>query len=155
MRGSESTVEGELFADRWSCDLLEVMSSNRISKSRPDEVFVIRRHNLCVRVAEMIDAVNRDPDVTCSKMPVSQVLDFERSTAIDEASVERMADSRRDQPVIVLPYDDGYWLVDGNHRLLARARQGFADVDVVIVSEDLFLAHVGEFESARRGRKRA
>ena len=113
------------------------MTGARISKGLPDEVFVMRGHGICIRVADMIDAVNAAPDVVASWHATADLMALFRSHRINDNCIKRMTAERRDQPLLVLALPGESWVIDGNHRLVARSLLGIAETAAIVVPPDI------------------
>lgn len=103
-----------------------------------DEIFVLGSYGLLIRVYELIAHINSHPSEFEPRWRrTSELLRFRRSDGIRREHISRMPPSRRDQPLLVTKIDDDDWVLDGNHRLLRRHRDGCGETLVLEVSLDV------------------
>ncbi len=108
-----------------------------LSRSMQDECFLCRELGVLVQIFHIIDAINAATDAEVFFRPVEELLALSRADRIDGRTVENMSEARRDEPVLIAALGGSYWIIDGNHRLARRQRDGFQDAAVVEVSPEL------------------
>lgn len=104
-----------------------------------DEVFTIREENIEIKIYELIDSINRNVIVfELSSKPIEYLLNLIVADKISIKTINDMLPERRDQPLIYTYLAGSGRIIDGNHRLIKRQRDGFDHcVVVAISSEDL------------------
>lgn len=78
---------------------------------------------------------NKVEGVICTKVPIhAKAVDIiTHRGGIEEPRIARLTPQYRDKPIIGIFWEDGlFMVVDGNHRLLRRWRDGFTDTKAFI-----------------------
>jgi hypothetical protein len=114
----------------------------RISRALDDECFVSRDVGILVQIFRIIDAINQSSAAKIFSCPLEEVLAMRRADRIDPQTVDAMSEARRDEPLLIAELGEHYWIIDGNHRLARRQRDGFEDVAVIEVPPELLVSCV-------------
>lgn len=117
-----------------------------ISHGAPDEVFVMGEIGFQLDVAALIDRVNAAPleELDIREVTTASLIDAASSNDI-RRTVEISA-ARMEEPVLLIVLTVGgeqrHWVVDGTHRLRARAAAGKQTTRMIAVKpamvQDLF-----------------
>lgn len=112
---------------------------NLITKSKNDEVFVVDIfENKIINIDYLIDAINRNEiSYTMNEMNISLLLSYITSNKIDETFLINMEKSRRDEPIILATCWGETRIIDGNHRLKKRLKDGYDSCMVIFVPLDI------------------
>lgn len=117
---------------------MEERTAPLVSVGVEDEVFVLGDYGLLIRVYELIAYIRAHPsEFDPSWRKTSELLRFRRSDGVQWEHVSRMPPSRRDQPVVLAKIEREDWVLDGNHRLVRRHRDGCEETLVIEVSLDV------------------
>ena len=99
------------------------MITNKID----DEVFVSRDLNILIKITELIKYININFDEKDLKhISIENILcNCHKSNSIKNSHLNEMEDILRDEPIIIFFYNDECLIIDENHRLLKRKKDGF------------------------------
>jgi hypothetical protein len=103
-----------------------------------DEVFVSIDLNILIKITELIKYINMNFNEKDLKQILIENLLFNcyKSNSIKNSHLNEMEDILRDEPIIFC-YNDECLIIDGNHRLLKRKKDGFADCKVIFLDYEL------------------
>lgn len=103
-----------------------------ISKGRVDEVFVIREHSILIKIADLIDAINQGTvEYSLGRFSVAELTSFIGADRARDEVLKALPASRRDEPLVVSLINGEARVIDGNHRLAKRDRDGFGFCEVL------------------------
>lgn len=111
------------------------MITNKID----DEVFVSRDLNILIKITELIKYINMNFDEKDLKqISIDSLLhNCNKSDSIKNSHLNEMEDILRDEPIIIFCHNDECLIIDGNHRLLKRKKDGFIDCKVIFLDYEL------------------
>jgi hypothetical protein len=104
-----------------------------------DEVFVSRDLNISIKITELINYININFDEKDLKyISIDNLLrNCHKSDFINNSYLNEMEDILRDEPIIIFCYNDECLIIDGNHRLLKRKKDGFIECKVIFLDYEL------------------
>jgi hypothetical protein len=108
----------------------------------PDEVFVLRELGCCIRIADLIHAVNRAPELSRIEVETARLAVMRRSDRLSKSYLGGISEPRLSEPVLVGALAEALWIIDGNHRLERRIRLQIEHTGVIFVPADVLLQHL-------------
>jgi hypothetical protein len=118
------------------------MRPDRITVAMLDEVFVLRQLCICIRIGELIGAVNEAEDLPAREFLTADLAAMHRSDGISQNHLAQIDAQRLREPLVVCELADEMWVVDGNHRLEKRRRFGLQMTTAVVVPPELLFRYM-------------
>lgn len=111
-----------------------------MKEGAPNEKFTILKWHLEIRIHELIDFLASLPSstaLTSDVVSVADILEINTSNEICNEVVISMKESRKAQPLLVACIQEEDWVIDGNHRLKRKERDGDKYCEVIFVPNKL------------------
>jgi hypothetical protein len=108
-----------------------------------DECFVLREHDILIRLYDLVDHINsHQTEFSSQWFDTRHLLSLRRSNGVSDSYAANISESRRDEPLLVCQIAGEHWIVDGNHRLRRRTHDGLVLTPVMVVPADTLLQFV-------------
>lgn len=130
-----------------------------IEKGAPNEVFTILKWHLEIRIHDLIDyiaSLSICDAFESTTANVTEIHEFNTSHEIKSEVVNKMEESRKVQPLLVVCIQNEFWVIDGNHRLQKKTQDGDTECEFILVPNELLYRFCQPFmkgSSNRRGKK--
>lgn len=131
----------------------------KIDKGAPDEVYIILKWHLEIRIHELIDyltSLQGSIELKLVSASVNDILEFNTSHEIKMEHINSMNESRKTQPILIACIQNECWVIDGNHRLNKREQDGDIECDVILIPNEVLYKYsqpLIQGKSDRRKRK--
>ncbi|MUK70257.1 hypothetical protein [Aliivibrio fischeri] len=111
-----------------------------IEKGAPDEVFLILKWNMEIRIHELIDdlaLLQGNHGLKSASFNVTDILGFNTSHEIEIEHISAMSESRKDQPILIACIQNECWVIDGNHRLKRKDKDGYTECNAIFIPNEM------------------